>query len=87
VILGRVLGRMFGPMKQEISRGSRKLDDEFYNLCHSPDIIIMIHGWERSAYKVLIEQPDEAHLEDQVIDRRIILKWILTKLMGGCEGD
>jgi hypothetical protein len=39
----------------------------------------MIREWEGSAYKVSIEQPDEDHLEDQVVDRRIILKWILTK--------
>jgi hypothetical protein len=37
-------------------------------------------GERRGVYRVLVGKPEEGdHLEDQSIDRRIILRWIFRK--------
>jgi hypothetical protein len=46
----RILRRIFGPKREEVARGWRRLhDEEFYNLYASPNIIIVIKwrmGWK-----------------------------------------
>jgi hypothetical protein len=36
-------------------------------------------GEMRNAYSILVGRPEGNHLEDQVVDGRIILEWILGK--------
>jgi hypothetical protein len=68
----RVLRRIFGPKKDEVTREWRKLHSEWLNdLYSSPNIIRLINSrrmrwaghvarmWERrSAYRVLVEKPE-----------------------------
>jgi hypothetical protein len=36
-------------------------------------------GGKRNAHMVLVDQPEGDHMKDQVIDRKMILKWIRKK--------
>jgi hypothetical protein len=43
----RVLRRMFGPKREEVVGGSRKLHhEELHNLYSSPHIVITIKSWK-----------------------------------------
>jgi hypothetical protein len=68
----RVLGRIFGPMRDEVTGEWRKLhNEELHNLYSSPDIIRQVKsrrmrwaghvarmGEERKVYKVLVGKPE-----------------------------
>jgi hypothetical protein len=73
VFENRVLRRIFGPKRDEVTRDWRKLHNEkLHNLYSSPDIIRMIKSrgmrWEehvarmgetRNAYRILVGKPEE----------------------------
>jgi hypothetical protein len=57
VFENRVLRRIFGPKRDEVTGGWRKLHNgEFHNLYSSPSIIRMIDG-EEDAYRILVRKP------------------------------
>jgi hypothetical protein len=66
-----VLRRIFGPKRDEVTGGWRKLHNEFHNLYSSPSIIRMIKsmwmrwaghiarmGEKRNAYRILVGKPE-----------------------------
>jgi hypothetical protein len=71
VFENRVLRRIFGPKRDEVTRGWRKLhNEELHNLYSSPNIIRMAKsrrmrfsgtvarmGWKMNAYRRLIGKP------------------------------
>jgi hypothetical protein len=85
----RLLRRIFGPKRDEVTGEWRKLHNkELCSLYFSPDIIRIIQsgrlrwaghvarmGERRSTYRVLVGKPD--------VEGRIILKWIFERLDGG----
>jgi hypothetical protein len=72
VFENRMLRRIFGPRRDEVTEGSRKLhNEELHNLYSSPDIIRMIKSrrmsWagfvarmceKRNAYRILMGKPE-----------------------------
>jgi hypothetical protein len=68
VFENRVLKRIFGPKRDEVTVKWRKLhNEELHNLYSSPDIIIQVksrrmrwagHVEERKVYKVLVGKPE-----------------------------
>jgi hypothetical protein len=93
VFENRMLRRIFGPKRDEVTGGWRKLhNEELNNLYSSPNIIRIIKsrrmrwtvthtGEMRNAYNFFIGKPEgKKHSEDLGICRSIILKWILRKL-------
>jgi hypothetical protein len=72
VVENRVLRRIFGPKRDEVTGGWRKLhDEEHHNLFSSPSIIRMIESrkirWaghvtrmeeKRNAYRILVGKPE-----------------------------
>jgi hypothetical protein len=68
VFENRVLRRIFGPKRDEVTEGWRKLhNEELHNLYSSPSIIRMIksrrmrlagHGGERNAHMILVRKPE-----------------------------
>jgi hypothetical protein len=94
----RVLRRIFGPKRDEVTGEWRKLHSgELHILYSSPDIIRQIKsrrmrwaglvarlGEGRNVYRVLVwESPRERdHLKDQGVDGRMGSKWTLGKLAG-----
>jgi hypothetical protein len=85
----RVLRRIFGPKKNEMIGGWRKLhNEEFHNLYFLPSIIRMIKsmrmrwaghvarmGEKRNAYRILVGKPEgKETIRDLDIGRRIVLK-------------
>jgi hypothetical protein len=98
VFQNRVLRRIFGPKREEVTREWRKLRNEEHNdLYSSPSIIRMIKsrrmrwtwhvarmGERRDAYRFLVGKPEGSnHLEDLDVDGNIILKWIFRKWIVG----
>ena len=97
VFENRVLRRIFGPERDEVTREWRKLHNEDLNdLYFTPDIRIMksiIMRWaghvapvgdRTGAHSVLFGKPvGKKHLEDLDVDGRIILSWIFRKWCGG----
>ena len=90
----RVLRRIFGPKRGEVTREWRKLHNEELNdLYSSPNIVWVIKlrrirwaghvahmGEKRGIYRVLVGIPEgKDHLGDPGIDGRILLRWIFTK--------
>jgi hypothetical protein len=90
----RVLRRISGPKKNEVTGERRKLpNEEFNELYSSPNVIRLIKsrriGWtghvvcmgdSRGAYGVSVGKNERKRpSEDQDVDRRIILRWILSK--------
>jgi hypothetical protein len=67
-----VLRRIFGPKRDEVTRGWRKLlDEELHNLYSSPNIIRMSKSWrmrwarhvarvgeKKNSYRVLVGKPE-----------------------------
>jgi hypothetical protein len=72
VFENRVLRRIFGPRRDEVTRHWRKLrNEEFHNLHSSPNIIRMIKSWRmrwarhvarmgetRNAYRIMVGKPE-----------------------------
>jgi hypothetical protein len=96
VFENRVLRRIFGPKRDEVTGEWRKLhSEELHDLYSSPDIIMQIKsrrmrwaghvarmGEGRNVYRVWWESPKEKdHLKDQSVDGRMGSKWILERLV------
>jgi hypothetical protein len=94
----RVLGRIFGPKRDEVTGEWRKLHSgELHNLHSSPDIIRQIKPrrmrWAGHVARMgekcprfWRETPKERdHLEDPVVDWTMGLKWILGRLVRWVE--
>ena len=94
VFENRVLRRIFGPERDEVTGEWRKLhNDELNDLYSSPSIVWVIKlrrmrraghaaylGEKRGAYRILVGNLREGdHLGDPGIDGRIILRWIFRK--------
>jgi hypothetical protein len=98
VFENRVLRRIFGPMKDEVTGEWRKLHNgELHNLYSSPDIIGQIKsrrmrwaghvarmGEGRNVYRVLVEKPKgKRQLERSRRRWEDGIKWTLGRLVGG----
>jgi hypothetical protein len=96
----RVLRRIFGPKRDEVTRERRKLHSvEVHNLYSSADIVRQIKsrrmswaghmarmGEGRNVHRGLVGKPEgKDHLKDQDVDGRMGLEWILGRLAGGVE--
>jgi hypothetical protein len=86
--------RIFGPKRDEVTGGWRKLhNEELHNLYSSPSIIRLIKSWrmrwarhvtrlgeKMNAYRILVGKPEgNRPLEDQGIGEWTILKWMLER--------
>jgi hypothetical protein len=98
VFENKVLRRIFGPKRDEVTGEWRKLHNkELYALYSSPNIIRVItsrrqmcracgaYGGEERCTQVFSggNLREEDHLKDPDVDGRIILKWIFERLGGG----
>ena len=98
VFENRVLRRIFGPKRDEVTGDRRKLHNEELNvLCSLPNIFRVmksrrvrwaVHvarmGENRSVYRDLVGKPEgKKPLGDPDIYGRIILRWIIRKWDGG----
>jgi len=94
VLKNRMLRRMFGPKRDEITRERRKLHNEELNdMYTSPNIIRVIKSrrmrWaghvallaeRRGVLRVLVGKPEgKRQLKDPGLDGRIILRWVFRK--------
>jgi len=93
VFENRVLRRIFGPERNEVTGKWRKLHNEELNdLYSSPDIVGVMKsgmrwaghvarmGERRGLYKVLVGKPEgKNHLEDPGVCGWILLRWIYRK--------
>ena len=90
----RVLRRIFGPKRDEVTWEWRKLHNEEINdLYCSPNIVRVIKsrrmrwaghvarmGERGGACRILVGKPEgNIHLEDPGVDGRILLRWIFWK--------
>ena len=91
----RVLRKLFGPKRDEVTREWRKLHNEELNDLYSlPNIVRVVKsrrmrwaghvarmGEDRGVQRVLVGKPEgKNHWGNQDVDGRIILKWIFRKL-------
>jgi hypothetical protein len=97
VFENRVLRRIYGPKKDEVTGEWRKMhNEELHILYSSPSIIRQIKsrrmrwaghvarmGEERNVYMVLKGKPKEGdHMENQGVDGNMGSEWILGRLAG-----
>jgi hypothetical protein len=87
----RVLRRMFGPKRDEVTGGRRKLHEDLHNLYSSPSIIrvtksrrirwaghVARMGEKRNAYKILVGKPEGKRPPGRPRCRWVDnIKWIL----------
>jgi hypothetical protein len=88
------LKRIFGPNRDDVTGGWRKLhNEEFYNFQSSPSIIRMIKsGWmrwaeqvarigvKRNTYRILVGKPEGIRpLDRPNVGGLTMLKWILER--------
>jgi len=93
----RVLRKLFGPKRDEVTGEWRKLHNEELNDLYSlPNIARVVKsrrmglaghvarmGEDRGVYRVLVGKPEgKRPLGNQDVDGRIILRWIFRKLEG-----
>jgi hypothetical protein len=99
VFENRILRNIFGPKRDEVTGKWRKLHNEELRILYSSQNIIRQiksrslswaghvarMGEEMNVYEVLMGKPEGVrdHLEDQGIDGRMGLEWILGTLTGG----
>jgi hypothetical protein len=97
VFENRMLRRIFGPKKDEVTGKWRKLHGELHNLYSSPDIIRQVElrimrwaghvarvGEGRKCTRFWWESPKERdHSEDRGVDGSVGSKWIIGRLSGG----
>jgi hypothetical protein len=94
VFVNRVLKKILGPKRDEVTGEWRKLHNvEIHDLYSSPNIVLVIKsrrmrwawhvarmGEERGVYRVLVGNLKErAHWGNPGVDGRIILEWIFRK--------
>jgi hypothetical protein len=94
VFENRVLRKVFGPKRDEVTGEWRKLHNEELNdLYSSPNIVLVVKsrrmrwaghvarmGEDRGVHRVLVGKPEGRRpLGDQDVDGRIILRWIFRK--------
>ena len=97
VFENRVLRKVFGPKRDEVTGELGKLHNEELNDLHSlPNIVRVVKsrrmrwaghvarmGEDRGVHRVLVGKPEgKSHWGDQDVDGRIILRWIFRKLEG-----
>jgi hypothetical protein len=102
VFENRVLRRIFGPKRDEVTGEWRKMHNgELQNLYSSPDIIRQLKsrrmrwaghvarmGAGRNVYRVLVEKTEgERLLETSRCRWKMGSKWTLGRLVGGCGLD
>jgi hypothetical protein len=90
VFENRVLRRIFGPKRDEVTGEWRKLhNEELHNLYSSPDIIRQVKSRRmRWAGHVARKNPKERdRSENQGVDGRMGSEWILGRLAWGCGLD
>jgi hypothetical protein len=98
VFENRVLRRILGPKRDEITGEWRKLHSgELHDFYSSPDITRQIKsrrirwvghvarmGEGRNVYRVLVGKPEgKRHLKDKGVDGRMESKWALGRFVGG----
>jgi hypothetical protein len=94
VFENRVLGRIFGPKRDEVTGEWKRLHSkELYALYSSPNNIRVIKsrrqkraghvtrvGESRGTHRVLVGKPEKSkHFEDFRVETRKLLKWIFDK--------
>ena len=97
VFENRVLRRVFGPKRDEVTGEWRKLhNEELMYLYSLPNIVRVVKsrrmrwaghvacmGEGRGVHKVLVGKPEgKSHCGDPDVDGRIILRWIFRKREG-----
>ena len=97
VFENRVLRRVFGPKRDEVTGEWRKLhNEELSDLYSLPNIVRVVKsrrmrwaghvarmGKARGVHRVLVGKPEEKRtLGDPDVDGRIILRWIFRKWEG-----
>jgi hypothetical protein len=99
VFENKVLRRIFGPKRDEVTGEWRRLHNKELYAPYSPNIIRMIKsrrlrwaghvarmGERRGAYRVLVGKPEgRNHLKDPGVDGKIILKLTFERLDGGMD--
>jgi len=93
VFENRVLRRILGPKRDDVTGEWRKLHNkELNDLYYSPTIVRVIKsrrmrwvghvarmGERRGVYRVLVGKPEREHLGDPGVEGKIILRWIFRK--------
>jgi hypothetical protein len=101
VFENRVLKRTYGPKREEVTGGWRRLHNkDLHNLYASPNIRVIISrrlhwmghvvcmGELRNPHRILAENVNgRDNMEDLHVDGRILLEWIVGKRVEKCELD